>query len=615
MFRVSSPISGEFGEGAGAFVGVGRFAMPFVVTGHEGDTLAFNRMRHDADRLAGHGVCFRERLENRFDIMTVDLDDVPAEGRPFLGYGLPVEDLADRSIELAFIVVQDGHQVIQLVRGSAHGGFPHLAFFAFAIAEHHVDAVVGVVELARQRHAYAHGQPLPERAGGGFHKGTIRLGGMTLQRAAEFAQCFELFDGQIARFRQRGVEDRHRVTFAHDEAITPRVVRIGRILAQDTADIERREQFRRGQRSTGVSGFGGGDHLHHMAAEYGGLFVESLQREAKGWHNHEPNFSFAEAHHTGDQQARPPQNRHSIADIGHCAYCSPLFSSLKVLSHTWRIGNERSPSLFNTGDALRTRTIRQYGKGQFLMALLHINYFSSALQKHSAMYVVLPETEPPFRVVYQLHGFSDDYTIWLRRTSIERYADDLKLMVVMLDGGHSFFCDMKSATGNYEQHILESVRFIDKTFHTDARPEGRGIGGLSMGGYGTMKLGLKYPDLFGSVASHSGALDMATMYKERFWPEFKAIFGDNVDPEDDCFALAMKDGKKPAIYFDCGTEDSLIANNRAFHDLLTNRQIPHTYQEFPGGHSWAYWDEHITAALQFHCHHFGARVDATSTRD
>ncbi len=66
------------------------------------------------------------------------------------------------------------------------------------------------------------------------------------------------------------------------------------------------------------------------------------------------------------------------------------------------------------------------------MALLHINYFSTALQKQSAMYVVLPDSDPPYRVVYQLHGLSDDYTIWLRRTSIERYADDREA-----DGRHA----------------------------------------------------------------------------------------------------------------------------------------------------------------------------------
>ncbi len=95
------------------------------------------------------------------------------------------------------------------------------------------------------------------------------------------------------------------------------------------------------------------------------------------------------------------------------------------------------------------------------------------------------------------------------------------------------------------------------------------------------------------------------MYRERFWPELKAIFGEQVDPEDDCFALAAKKGRKPAIYFDCGTEDLLIKHNRDFHDLLTRLQIRHTYENFPAAHNWEYWDQHVTGALEFHMKHFG----------
>ncbi|MEI7833141.1 MAG: alpha/beta hydrolase-fold protein, partial [bacterium] len=142
------------------------------------------------------------------------------------------------------------------------------------------------------------------------------------------------------------------------------------------------------------------------------------------------------------------------------------------------------------------------------MALCEIKYFSTSLQKQTGMYVVIPDGQGPFRVVYQLHGLSDDYSMWLRRTNIERYADSTGLMVVMPDGGRSFYADMVSGGGNYEQHMLETVRYIDRIFPTVANARGRAIGGLSMGGYGAMKLGLKYPDTFCSVASHSGALDM-----------------------------------------------------------------------------------------------------------
>ncbi len=244
------------------------------------------------------------------------------------------------------------------------------------------------------------------------------------------------------------------------------------------------------------------------------------------------------------------------------------------------------------------------------MSLLHINYGSKALGKQSAMYAVLPEGDGPFRVVYELHGYSDDYTIWLRRSNIERYAEELGLMVVLLDGSTSFYIDSRAGHADYEKHILESVSFIDRTFHTIASPAGRAIGGLSMGGYGCVKIGLKYPELFGSVASHSGAVDLAAMHANANDTRLRGMLGEQMPPEEDCFALAELPNEKPAIYFDCGVDDFLIEQNRRFHTHLTELGVPHVYVEHPGDHCWAYWDEHITDALKFHIEHLAGEMSA-----
>lgn len=224
------------------------------------------------------------------------------------------------------------------------------------------------------------------------------------------------------------------------------------------------------------------------------------------------------------------------------------------------------------------------------MALFHIHYFSDALQKQSGMFVTQPERPGPHRVVYLLHGLSDDYTIWQRRTSIERYADQRGLMIVMPDGGRSFY--LNQPYGAYEAQLLGTVRFIDQTFHTVDAPGGRAIGGLSMGGYGSMKLALKYPELFGSVWSHSGVLNLRVSAKR-----YSAL---TVDADDDCFALAERPGRKPAIAFDCGVDDTLLDDNRAFHAHLEQLGVPHIYREHPGGHTWDYWDTHIVEALDYH---------------
>jgi putative tributyrin esterase len=239
------------------------------------------------------------------------------------------------------------------------------------------------------------------------------------------------------------------------------------------------------------------------------------------------------------------------------------------------------------------------------MALLHYQHFSNALGMASACFVTIPEgVKPPYRTVYLLHGHSDDHTIWQRRTSIERYAERHGIAVVMPDGGRGWYVDPKDGVYNYERHILETVERIDALLPTRHDRDGRGIGGLSMGGYGCLKIGLKYPALFGSITSHSGALDIKTWHRNSPRSgQLQTIFGPKLAPSEDCFALAKKLVKariRPRIRIDCGSEDFLIEHNRSIHRHLVKLGIPHEYDEYPGSHNWEYWDEHIQTALAFH---------------
>src|SRR5438105_3307717 len=242
------------------------------------------------------------------------------------------------------------------------------------------------------------------------------------------------------------------------------------------------------------------------------------------------------------------------------------------------------------------------------MALCHLHYFSAALKKMTAATLILPEGEGmrgPFPAFYLLHGLSDDHTAWVRRTSIERYAQGLPFIVVMPDGGRGFYTDAREGFA-YETAMLDLIAYVDQTFRTDARREARVIGGLSMGGYGALKLALKHPDLFCSANSHSGALFAAHVPYDPANPitaEFMRIFGPNArGGSDDLFALAEQIDRRvlPALRIDCGMEDGLLDVNRRFHAHLDVLGIPHEYEEFPGGHTWDYWDRHAQEALAFH---------------
>ncbi|GDX40643.1 hypothetical protein LBMAG21_09350 [Armatimonadota bacterium] len=249
------------------------------------------------------------------------------------------------------------------------------------------------------------------------------------------------------------------------------------------------------------------------------------------------------------------------------------------------------------------------------MAVCEIKFFSAALQKATSATVILPEQNltAPFATFYLLHGLSDDQSNWQRRTSIERYVADLPLIVVMPDGGRGFYCDAAEGAAYETALVHDLVNYIDALFQTKATREGRCIGGLSMGGYGAVKLALKHPDLFSSAVSHSGALAFARYplpddVENKFAVEFRRIIGDNpVGGENDCFALAEKlnPSERPHIRIDCGVDDFLIESNRAFHAHLEEIGYAHQYEEFPGAHTWDYWDVHVQDAIAFHAKNLG----------
>jgi putative tributyrin esterase len=241
------------------------------------------------------------------------------------------------------------------------------------------------------------------------------------------------------------------------------------------------------------------------------------------------------------------------------------------------------------------------------MACATLHFHSPALAKACSMTVIVPEGsvgQPPFPVCYLLHGLSDDHTSWARHTSIERHVAGLPLIVVMPDGGRGFYCDAVDGPA-YERHLLDDViGFVDRTFHTMPERQGRVIGGLSMGGYGAIKLALKYPQLFCSAVSHSAALDVQRrLERPEVAEEMRRIFGPAPGGgPNDPYALAATIDRTllPALRLDCGLEDGLLEENRAFHRHLEQLGIPHEYAECPGAHTWEYWDCHIQEALAFH---------------
>lgn len=253
------------------------------------------------------------------------------------------------------------------------------------------------------------------------------------------------------------------------------------------------------------------------------------------------------------------------------------------------------------------------------MILTQIHFYSNALDLRCTMNVLLPQRNPadpkdkyriPFRVLYLLHGYTDDHTAWQRWTSIERYVEELNLAVFMPAIQNSFYTNMAHG-GKYFTFVTEDVPAVaHDLFPLSTERADTFVAGLSMGGYGAFKLALSRPDLYAAAASLSGALDMRESVKVHDDPgnpawlaKMRDIFGD-LDQfpgsEHDLFTLAEKVAQskvKPRLYQFCGTEDFLYADNIRFRDFVRPLGFDYTYEETPGDHDWIYWDRMIQKVL------------------
>ena len=219
-----------------------------------------------------------------------------------------------------------------------------------------------------------------------------------------------------------------------------------------------------------------------------------------------------------------------------------------------------------------------------------------------------------FPVIYLLHGLTGNYDDWGSRTKVAEYAAPYDAIVVMPEGANGWYTDSQAQPHElYETYIIrELIPEVDKKFRTLADRKNRFMAGLSMGGYGSIKFGLKYPEMFALVGSFSGALGAASWSDESLGnsgviaTSIMNVYGAKDSPtrrDNDIFKIAReispdKINGLPFIYLDCGTEDFLIQNNREFSALLIEKKIPHEFRQLPGGHTWNYWDRQVQEFLR-----------------
>lgn len=246
------------------------------------------------------------------------------------------------------------------------------------------------------------------------------------------------------------------------------------------------------------------------------------------------------------------------------------------------------------------------------MALIETRFDSQILDLSLGLNVILPEhleawKEPP-SVLYLLHGLSDDHTIWSRRTSIERYASDYNLAVVMPDAYKSFYCDMAHGSDYWTFLSDELPMLIQRWLKVSDDPAQTFVAGLSMGGYGAVKLALGNPGQYAAAASIFGALDLAAHIEDE-WNDtrmrtFQAVFGDTASIKDSDNDLIAQLGKLEAVpstnfYICVGTEDYLYQDSVTFRDAAIKTGLNVTYEEDTGEHEWGFVDRYIQRVLEW----------------
>ena len=269
---------------------------------------------------------------------------------------------------------------------------------------------------------------------------------------------------------------------------------------------------------------------------------------------------------------------------------------------------------FSTGSA-EAHFLSQAGATQPASTRLKEESFQSAALERSMKYrVLLPESYDAalqrYPVLYLLHGLGGDYKDWTTRSNVAEYSRSLPLIIVMPDGENGWYTNAADGTARFEDYILTDLQAdVVKKFRTINSRYGRAIAGLSMGGYGALKMALKRPAAFSVAASFSGAFgasrdgELERLIGGAEAERLQKIFGpagSKTRAENDVLSLAaaLKPAGAPYIYMDCGIADnSLIDANRELVAAIHKTGAAYEYHEVAGAHSWDYWDRRIREFL------------------
>jgi putative tributyrin esterase len=248
------------------------------------------------------------------------------------------------------------------------------------------------------------------------------------------------------------------------------------------------------------------------------------------------------------------------------------------------------------------------------MAIIHIDHTSQRTSVNLPLNIIVPDPGMingiPIRnrkVLYLLHGLSDDASAWQRYTTIETIANEYGLVVVMPSVGRSFYIDQPNGQHYFSYLMEELPQYLSDVFDLAPKREDTLIAGVSMGGYGAVKAALLFPERFFAVASFSGALSLKFLEifpNDPRQKEFSYIFGDlsklsgsEHDPATWLKKAAINPSALPHLYIACGRQDDLFPLNQLFLSECRNLGISVDYHEEDARHEWLFWDMQVRKFL------------------
>ena len=258
------------------------------------------------------------------------------------------------------------------------------------------------------------------------------------------------------------------------------------------------------------------------------------------------------------------------------------------------------------------------------MAFIQFEFFSECLHRkvHVNAYIPLdimltPGIEPkkgPFKTLYLLHGYTNGSYSWIDNYPMGDISNRYNLAIIIPDGQNHFYVDAKTRGDLYGEFIgKELVNYTRAIFPLSHERNDTSIGGISMGGYGAIRNGLKYSDVFGHVIGISPANIIYELADSKEEPNhvgatrgfYESVFGDlenawesDVNPAWLAEKMVKEHKQFPDIYFACGWNDLLVHTNRHFHETLNRLGVKHVYEEGPGTHEPLFFDPHLITGIE-----------------